>query len=712
MGWGLLKRIGEGVATGGASEVYRGVTGNDPLDDAKQLGTRALKGAGVIPPDQVQGGPIFAPTEQRASDVFGRAIANSDRFANGPAVTGIREPDQIHAAPVTAQGYVAPEVSAQTMGTRPTIGTRPTDATFVGASPVERYQAALINAPKDVSFNPGDVTVGADKLGPAAQTGASAGQVDSGTAALEGDRARALQIGAAQDIRNSPGAAAAQFKAAMAGIEAAQLGAAGQARGAERAGARREAIIAMGQQGGQAAQAAAAESAREETAKRVAAAGVLGQVRSGDVSTAGFRQQAADLQAQLTAAIAQGNTAAVNQIKQKQADLDLAARTTTAGNTLEAGKTAADVAAGNVARGMQGQEFNAGATTAAAAANAAAGNTRAEQEAARQTALNEGNVTRGLGQEESGLTRGVGQEESGLTRGVDVATGNANREAGALQFGANATNTANTHNSDQSVQVQGQNVTNAQNRDIAQGNQTIGAFTAGAGASNQALGGAVGAGNLGLGAAQGIAGVQTANVNREQAANEALVKNVTTMATLGMGGGIPGIPGAGGGGLTAVAPKDTDDVFSFTSQKQTVAPSAPGAPAPTQQAQTVTPPSGPAQTYQNALSRTAAPAQGAPPPAAAPTQAPPVPAPAPSQTPAQQYGQALTAAPAPSNMASREAAIHAGFANTAAQPPSPAAPAPAAGQPPPPPKPKLEMNMGAQMAAVGQRSLRRQGGAF
>lgn len=106
---------------------------------------------------------------------------------------------------------------------------------------------------------------------------------------IVGDNADALrvqQLSQAQAAANSPSSAAAQMRAAGAQIEQQQAGLANQSRGADRASARRDAMLATGTQGMQAASQSAALAAQEQAAKQQAYTGALAGVRTGDVSTA------------------------------------------------------------------------------------------------------------------------------------------------------------------------------------------------------------------------------------------------------------------------------------------------------------------------------------------------------------------------------------------------------------------------------------------
>jgi len=120
----------------------------------------------------------------------------------------------------------------------------------------------------------------------------------------EADQLRSQQLSQAQAAANSPSAAAAQMKSAGQQIANQQLGQAAMARGSERAAMRRDAMLATGTQGMQAANQTAALAASEQAQKQQAYTQALAGVRSGDVSGAqaltqiGAANQGADLAAQ------------------------------------------------------------------------------------------------------------------------------------------------------------------------------------------------------------------------------------------------------------------------------------------------------------------------------------------------------------------------------------------------------------------------------
>jgi hypothetical protein len=169
---------------------------------------------------------------------------------------------------------------------------------------------------------------------------------------IQGDQADALrsqQLAQAQIAANSPSAAAAQMKAAGQQVANQQMGQAAMARGPERAAMKRDAMLATGTQGMQAANQSASMAATEQAQKQQAYTGALAGVRAGDVSGAqaqtqiGAANQGANLQAQATS-----NQQALAAQQANQA-AGLQAQTTT-------GQQGLTAAMANQAAGLQAQQ--------------------------------------------------------------------------------------------------------------------------------------------------------------------------------------------------------------------------------------------------------------------------------------------------------------------------------------------------------------------
>ena len=152
------------------------------------------------------------------------------------------------------------------------------------------------------------------------------------------DALRAQQLQAASDAMNAPSAAQAQLASGQQLVARQQLAVAAGARGADRAAAKRDAMMAIGQQGMQASQNAAALAATEQQARTNANINALAGIRAGDVSTAGVQtqigalNQGANLQAQTTTgqqslAAQQANQSADLTAQQNNVQNEIAART-------------------------------------------------------------------------------------------------------------------------------------------------------------------------------------------------------------------------------------------------------------------------------------------------------------------------------------------------------------------------------------------------
>jgi hypothetical protein len=594
------------------------ITGIPIYDAAGNIINRTLEGAGLkAPTDSVKAAGILDPMKAQASDLYKTALANQEKNAQWAGPSAIRDAQVVTAPTITSQGVDSHLVDAPTEGTADTRGTAATmgDAETRGAantiaqaaeaSPTARYEAALVNGPRDVSYGPVDTTVRADNIGPAATAGpvsverAALGpaQTVAGTTVgradidrSEANAARGDLVGAARDIRSAPSAAGALYDAALGKIGRAQLGAASAARGADRVGLRRDAILNIGERGMEAASEKAGLSAQEEQAKRMGAASVLTGVRGQDVGVAtssaqlqqgtnlaqagithgeraqnatmaqdinvhgaDLAQQANNLQAQINEQTALGNMAAVNDLRGKQASLNLAARQSTVQGGVQQAATAADVAAGNAGREIQVGTANAGAQNTASGQYTTALNAASEAAAGRQTAVNVGNVDRGvtvdeaavqrrLAQQEAGLgraltqdeaatTRRQAQEQANLDRGVAVNTTNVNNAQRAGEFTANAANTAAAQNATNNLAGQTTNANNALTRDTAQSSADL--RTQEVKQSGQASTAAAAQAATDTGA--NLAGKQidaaTAQEKRKDDSNGRLTKTVTSIAS-------------------------------------------------------------------------------------------------------------------------------------------------------------------------------------
>lgn len=394
-----VKSFGGAVLTGG---MY-GSTGT-PLDALSIPGlSKGVGGANQTALAQDE----TAQSDAEAWAIYQRALAEAS------AAKSIQAPEAVQAGQIAAPAPImTSKVEAGGLGPFAYQDTSDTQATAVDASPaMVSYQAALAEAAdataaqrkaavsKVAEVAPAtvgavDTSIAVPTLGPAAQTGG----VDVKGVSVDplANDLRGKLVAAADGIASAPSAAASQFKAAQSQIVADQLAMAGQARGSERAGLRRAAILSAGQQGSTAAVAAAAEAAKEEQAKRAAASSALAGVRSQDVTTAtaqaGLDAQRSTLQAQLDAAIAQGNTQAVNAIRTQQAQLEADAAKASLSAALSQQSTQAGLETANLGTRQQTALTNAGAENSAEAAYAAALGQAAREAAAAKTAVSTTNA--------------------------------------------------------------------------------------------------------------------------------------------------------------------------------------------------------------------------------------------------------------------------------------------------------------------------------
>jgi len=201
---------------------------------------------------------------------------------------------------------------------------------------------------------------------------------------------RAQRLQQAQDAANSPSAAAAQLKAGMGAISQQQMGQANMARGADRASSRRDAMLATGTQGMQAANTSAALAATEQAQKQQALTGALAGVQSSDVNAAqaqtqiGAQNQQADLTAQTTTNAQELQAGAANQ------GAALTAAQTNAANKLNAGQfgVTSDLQAqqATAQNNLQGWQAQTGASNQAIQTAIGAAGTQAQAQGVAATA--------------------------------------------------------------------------------------------------------------------------------------------------------------------------------------------------------------------------------------------------------------------------------------------------------------------------------------
>lgn len=363
-GWDDLTSIGTGGIFGG------GGTTQDAASLLSGYGPVAgLLGAGGIP-NNYDAKAELAKSEGMATDVYGKAL---DQYA---AVQGNAAPTGKITAPTNLG--IPKEIQAQQLATP-------------NAITADRIAADQVSA------------------GQIATPGTLGGQ--------EASDLRAQRLAQAAVAANSPSAANAQLKAGMGAIAQQQMGQANMARGADRASARRDAMLATGTQGMQAANTAAALAATEQAQKQQAYTAALSNVQASDVNAAQAQTQigATNLQAQLAAQTANQQAGLAAQTSNQQAGL--AAQTTSNAQALQAGlaNQGANLQAQttNVSNQMNTGQFNAGMNMTAqqaSANNALAGWTA--QQSAQNAALGTGLQAVGAQNQAQGVASGYGQSQN------------------------------------------------------------------------------------------------------------------------------------------------------------------------------------------------------------------------------------------------------------------------------------------------------------
>lgn len=436
-----------------------------------------------------------APSNTQSIDIYNRAIAQANN------ANAIKTPDKVTGVGITAAqvdpGAYNVNTNTQAGVDDASIRMRAYEAAQAQASAAAVGNLREANVSNVAAVQGADVArvntgIVAPTIGDAAQTGAV--NVERTQLDPLANQLRQSEIKAAQDIASGPSSAMDQFKAGQSQVVSDQLAAAAAARGAERAGARREAMINIGAKGAQNALAASALASQEDQAKRVAAANALSGIRSPDVTSAtnaaAITSQQQNLQAQLDSAIAQGNTAAVNDIKQKQAALALQARQSEVQAGLGQQNTLANVAEFNTGLQQQTALANAAAKNKAAADYAASSNAAYEQFAQSQSAASLANagLTTTASKDYASAYNAAAQTAASQQSATNLANAalaqsqaqaNASRAAGLATTNAGAINTANTTNAANTIAVQGTNATNQLNADQLRQISAVNALNAG-----------------------------------------------------------------------------------------------------------------------------------------------------------------------------------------------------------------------------------------
>lgn len=433
------------------------------VDDA--MGNATIAGA----PSPAQYGMVWDDAQKRwvkVDEMIGAQkgdLAHDREFVENYGGTGpIRNVTPITPRDIPYEDVAAPrDVQAHTVG------------------PAERYTPGRIAAVDDVTapeFDPLSRVQGrgydAEEIGPMTRIG----PVSVGRAAIDTGQANQMKGDERASIRElqrvasgaGPSAAEEELKGAMAESAQQQMAMAASARGAQRAGAMREATIAAGEGAFKAAKAAAAAKAAEQATARGQLSAAISNARGADIQlaakSADLEQQANDLQGQIDAAKARGDADAANRLALSQADLRTRAK-----------------------------EFGAAAGNRAEEVNAGAANRRASEKAGLTFEAATGNANRS---QQRNITQSQLDTEAGLqgaheanvinTHNADLLTGtdehNVDRSTGVQVGNANRRSTADLHAAD--LAMEGDKFTQdlGVRRDVAESDRKRGDFVAGAGA--------------------------------------------------------------------------------------------------------------------------------------------------------------------------------------------------------------------------------------
>jgi hypothetical protein len=291
-----VSTAGRGAGSGGLSAI----PGGNLISSIPGGGIvgQALGGMGIgSAPNTWNSDKASAPVFQKGEDVYTAAM-NAANGLTGPQIS-----------PITAQTVATPQ----------------------------QITAERVNAPQQI--NAGQIST----------PGMVGGQ--------EASDLRAQQLSQAAAAANSPSSAAATMKAGLGQVQNQALGAAVQARGGDRASAKRDALLGISNRGMQSVQEGAALSAQENLAKQNAYSAALAGVRSGDVS----------------------GTSALTQIGAANLNADMSAQQQNASNLLQQQQL-------NQGAGLQAQQLTQQGGLQAATANQGANLTA--QQATQQGTLN------------------------------------------------------------------------------------------------------------------------------------------------------------------------------------------------------------------------------------------------------------------------------------------------------------------------------------
>jgi len=390
------KRAAVGFATGGLSETARAISGQDSIyDPALSAVGLGVDKAGP-PPDAAA---ALAGAEATTAENLRRAYALGDAAGAYQTQTRVRDPEEIRAATVEAD----------------TVG-----RTVIGAP--ERVGTEQLGPLREVSGPNLGAAVQASgaRIGPAElQRGVTVGQA--------GDTSGAAAMLEAAAMGRGTSKAEEQLRAGADKIAKKQQSMAAAGKGSERRGGRRAAMLAIGEQGAALNQQAAELRAGEMATARGAFAQYSQQAQA-------LKQQSMNLQAQIEAAQAAGDQAAVNSLKSQQATIDtrISEVNAAAANVRDTDRATLSMTSEqtNAAAANARQVQQAAIAARAAEINAAAGNQNMTAQAAMDAAWREADAAKRLQASTTNATLGLQGQTTTAQMRQAADLGNIAREQG------------------------------------------------------------------------------------------------------------------------------------------------------------------------------------------------------------------------------------------------------------------------------------------
>jgi hypothetical protein len=277
--WKASAKVGAAPFTSGASLIPGAGGAAKSVGGAVGGGLKRVGQAiGLVEPDKIDTSPLDDLTPALKEDKI-RALEREGKI-DAATAEAYRRALGLPPSHVVDPTYDKPELQADTEPGAVNAAqiARP------GSTQVDQASDGDIAAPSKITYDASYNPVEARDPGRASmedETTIDHSKVDGSALALRGQ-----QLSAAESAKNAPSSAAAQFRAALMAAQEAQLGAASQARGADRGGARREAVLGIGRDALQGAEKSAELAAREQQAKNDSYANTLAGVSGHDVDVA------------------------------------------------------------------------------------------------------------------------------------------------------------------------------------------------------------------------------------------------------------------------------------------------------------------------------------------------------------------------------------------------------------------------------------------